>query len=76
MNSTWPLRGPLLLPRSRNHSVTGSVTVKNMFGPTATMTSTAPVSSSFLRSSRSLPPASLALLAITKPARPLGFSAA
>ena len=75
-NSTLSPRGPFALPLSRNHSVTGRVTVKNMLGPTATMQSTAPVSISFFRSSRSLPPASEALLAMTKPARPVGFSAA
>ena len=38
------LAGATFLALSRNHNVTGSVTVKNMFGPTATMQSTAPVS--------------------------------
>jgi hypothetical protein len=72
----------LLPPRAlglaavEEHRVTGRVTVKNMLGEVATMQSTAPLSISFCRIVRSEPPASLALLAITKPARPVGFSAA
>jgi hypothetical protein len=46
-----------------------------MLGPTATITSTAPLSISFCRISCSLPRASPAELAMTKPARPFSFSA-
>ncbi len=75
MNSTSLARGPLALPRSRNHRVTGRVTVKNMLGEVEMMQSTAPLSISLRRIARS-GPASLALLAMTKPALPVSFRAA
>ncbi|MNU06645.1 hypothetical protein D3C72_2519060 [compost metagenome] len=61
---------------SRNHRVTGRVTVKNIFDEVETITSTAPLSMSLRRISRSDPPASEVEFAMTNPARPVSFSAA
>ena len=53
--------------------MTGNVTVKKKFGPTATMTSTIPFSISLRRISPSLWRASDDELAITNPARPVSL---